>query len=95
MAVKIVTPTSGSLERKGMGGLSLAMVRFGVLNFARFFLMLRHQHRCRSGSLLAERLDAGAYADLVCLSSGRLTAFADGLIEDDPRTNHADLTPTI
>jgi hypothetical protein len=78
-----------------MGGLSLAMVRFGVLNFARFFLMLRRQHLCRSGSLLAERLDAGAYADLVCLSSGRLTAFADGLKEDDPRTYHGDLTPTI
>ncbi|MFY9706391.1 MAG: hypothetical protein WBV95_06670 [Desulfobacterales bacterium] len=56
--------------------------------------MLRHQHLCRTGSLLAERLDAGAYADLVCLSSGRLTAFADGLEEEDPSMNHGDLTPT-
>jgi hypothetical protein len=57
-------------------------------------MMLRHQHLCRTGSRLAERFDAGAYADLAWLSSGRLTAFADGLEEEDPSTNHGDLTPT-
>lgn len=71
----------------------MAMVRVGVLDFARFSLMLRHQPPCRAGSLLAARLDAGAYEDLVGLSSGRLTAFTDGLKEDDPITNHGDLTP--
>jgi hypothetical protein len=70
------------------------MVRLRVLGFARFSLMLRHQHPCRAGSVLAVRLDAGAYADLAGLSSGWLTVFADSLQEEDPRTNHGDLTPT-
>jgi hypothetical protein len=56
--------------------------------------MLKHQHPCRADSLLFARLNAGAYADLVGLSSGRLTAFADGLEEEDPRANHGDLTPS-
>ncbi|MGB5616477.1 MAG: hypothetical protein WBM78_06540 [Desulfobacterales bacterium] len=36
-----------------------------------FFVMLDHLHPGRTGSLLAARLDAGEYADLVDLSSGR------------------------
>lgn len=70
MVVKIVTPTWASLERKGMGSLSLALVNVGVPGFRGFFVMLGHRHPCRSGSRLAERLDAGAYADLFGLSSG-------------------------
>jgi hypothetical protein len=70
------------------------MVRVEVLGFARFILKLRQQHPFRADSLLAARLDAGAYADLVGLSSGRLTALADGSKEDDQRRKHDDLTPT-
>jgi hypothetical protein len=49
------------------------MVGLGVLDFARFSLMLRQQYPCRAESLLAAWLDAGAYAELVGLSSARLT----------------------
>jgi len=56
--------------------------------------MVKHQHPCRAASLLFARLYAGAYADPSGLSSGGLTAFADGLKEEDPRTNYGGLTPT-
>jgi hypothetical protein len=56
--------------------------------------MLRHQHPYRADSFFFARLYAGAYADPVGLSSDWLTAFAEGLKEDDPRMHHGDLTPT-
>jgi hypothetical protein len=56
--------------------------------------MSKHQPACRADSLLFARLYAGAYADPFGLSSGGLTAFADGLEKEDPGTNHGGLTPT-
>jgi hypothetical protein len=93
MVVNIVTPTWGSLERKGMGSLSLAMVRAEMLGFARFFV-LKHQHPYRADSLFFARLHEGAYADPFGLSSVGLSAFVAGFKEEDPGTNHGGLTPT-